>query len=321
MKLGVTFNGRTPLNEILPVARLAEEKGLEYAWVAEHLGYFDAFGLGQGILAGTDRLIVGVGVLSPYVRHPMTIAMGAATLVNRFPGRVAISLGTGNPDDLEPLRVTMKQPLGVMGEALELIRGWLDQGDLRLDGKHFANTGLPLHIKPNSNVPLYLAAIRDGMLSLGGSKGDGLSLSAAASPEYVRHAVTIAREAAIQAGRRPDGFAIACNIILATAPTKKEGLQRAKMELARILLGGHDYLFQYQPAKIDKEDVRQALATKSADALDRAIPDETADALAVCGRPDEIKAALARFADAGLTIALLRLSGSLDEQLQTLKQL
>lgn len=320
MKLGVTFNGRAPLSDILPVAQAAERKGLDYAWVAEHLGYYDAFALALGLLAGTERLTVGAGVFSPYVRHPMTIAMGAATLASRFPGRVAVSLGTGNPDDLEPLRIPMKQPLAACGEALDLIRGWLVDGDPRLDGRHFSAAGLPLAVKPKTPVPLYLAAIRDGMLALGGGKADGLSLSAAASPDYVRHAVTLARDAAAKAGR-PSDLAVACNVILAVAPSKREGLRRAKMELARILLGGHDYLFHYQPAKVDKEEVRRAVSAGSADELDHAMPDETADALALCGTASDVRQGLRRLADAGLTLALLRLTGTVDEQLRSLAEI
>jgi 5,10-methylenetetrahydromethanopterin reductase len=300
---------------------LAERKGFEFAWVAEHLGHYDALGLSQGLLAETQRIVVGSGVLSPYVRHPMTIAMGAATLADRFPGRVAISLGTGNPDDLEPLGIEMAKPLGVIGEAIELVRGWLTEGNPRLDGERFRNAGLPLHLKSAGAVPIFVAAIRDGMLKLGGSRGDGLSLSAAASPDYVRHAVTLAREAAAKAGRGPQVLAVACNIIVALAPDKREGLRRAKLELARILLGGHEYLFQYQPAAVDKEEVRQAVAANSADALDRTLADETADALAVCGTPGDVKSGLKRFADAGVTIGLLRLSGSTDQQCETLSKL
>jgi len=320
MELGVTFNGRTPLAGILPVARAAEKKGFRYAWVAEHLGYFDAFALAGGLLDGTQTINVGAGVLSPYVRHPITIAMGASTLANRFGPRVAISLGTGNPDDLEPLNIAIKQPIGVCDEALDLVRGWLTDGRPILDGKHFTNKGQRLHVKPHFVIPLYLAAVRDGMLGLGGRKADGLSLSAAASPDYVRHAVKVARAAASGAGKEGSGLFVACNIILALAPSKKEGLRRAKLELARILLGGHDYLFQYQPAHVDKEAVRDAVQ-KGADELDRAMPDEAADALAVCGTPADVKAALARYTDAGLTLALLRLAGTVEEQLQSLSQL
>jgi len=321
MELGVTFNGRAPLADILPVAQAAEKKGFKYAWVAEHLGYFDAFALAGGLLEGTQTLNVGAGVLSPYVRHPITIAMGAATLANRFKSRVAISLGTGNPDDLHPLNIEMKLPIGVCGEALDLVRGWLTEGCPSFSGEHFFNEGQPLHVKPDVFVPLYLAAVRDGMLGLGGRKADGLSLSAAASPDYVRHAVTLARTAAADAGRDSANLSVACNVILALAPSKKEGLRRAKLELARILLGGHDYLFQYQPAQVEKEAVRQAARNGAADDLNHAMPDEAADALAVCGTPADVKAALARYADAGVTLALLRLAGTVEQQLQSLSQL
>lgn len=321
MKLGVTFGGRTPLAHILPVAQAAEKKGYQYAWVAEHLGNYDAFALACGLLEGTSNITVGTGVLSPYVRHPITIAMGAATLASRFGARVAVSLGTANPDDLASIGVAMTKPLAVVGESLDLVRGWLVEGTPKFQGTQFRCGSLPLYIKPGVPVPLFLAAIRDRMLALGGAKADGLSLSAAASPEYVRHAVKVGQAAACDVGRDPAGLALACNIILAVAPTKREGLRRAKMELARILLGGHDYLFQYQPEPVDHEAVKQALATNSMDAMDAAMPDAAADALAVCGTSADVQGGLQRLADAGLTIGLLRLTGTPEQQLATLAQL
>ena len=57
------------------------------------------------------------------------------------------------------------------------------------------------------------------------------------------------------------------------------------------------------------------------EAVDRAIPDETADALAVAATLDDLRERLASYECAGVDLALLRLAGTPDEQLAILSAL
>ena len=90
--------------------------------------------------------------------------------------------------------------------------------------------------------------------------------------------------------------------------------------MALILVNGNDYLFRFQPHPLEGARVREALEA-GPEALDRAVPDETADTLAVATTPDELRGRLADYERAGVRLALLRLTGTPAGQLATLRLL
>ncbi len=321
MRWGITFDGRSPVAHTLPVVQAAEAMGFECAWVAEHLGHRDSLLYAAALLERTERIVVGAGAISPFYRHPAHIAMGAATLRERYGPRVRLMLGIGNVDDVKLLRVPLRSVLGGMREATEIVRALLKDGRVDIGGDQFSASGVRMGNVAPAPVPLYLAAIRQRMVRLAGEIADGVSLSAAASPEYVRQAVSQAREAARTAGREEKALDVTCNIIACIAAGRGEALTKAKRQLGWILAGGNEYLFQFQPYPVDKEAVRRALHEDDTAALDRLIPDGTAEALAVATTPAELGSHLKPFADAGVSLALLRLVGTPAEQLHILKSL
>ena len=158
------------------------------------------------------------------------------------------------------------------------------------------------------------------MLGVAGELGDGVSLGAASSPRYVAHAIEIARSAAATVGRDPATLEVTCNIITAIARSRADALRSVKAQVATILANGNEYLFTFQPHPLDRARVREALDS-GPEALDRAIPDETADALAVAATPDDLGERLSSYERAGVGLALLRLAGPPDDQLAIIRAL
>ena len=318
MRYGVTFDGRAPLSEILLLAEAAEAHGFECAWLGEHLGHRDALVSAAVVLERTRRLTVGVGALSPYYRHPAGIAMGVATLRETYGPRVRLMLGLGNADQIARLGGTGAGPARSVREAVTIVRALLGRGGADVRGAAFTADGVRMGSLAPSPVPIYVAAVRDGMLRVAGEVGDGVSLGAAASPRYVAHAVARARAAAAAAGRDPASLTVTCNVVVALAASRRDALNRVKRQVALILANGNDYLFTFQPHPVDRARVRGALDT-SPEALDREIPDGTADALAVAATPDDLPERLSAFARAGVDLALLRLAGPTEAQRETLE--
>jgi 5,10-methylenetetrahydromethanopterin reductase len=320
MRYGVTFDGRAPVAEMLEVVRAADALGLECAWVGEHLGHRDAIACAAALLERTRRLAVGVGAISPYYRHPAQIAMGIATLRETYGDRVRLMLGLGNPGEIARLGRDRLAPARSVREAVTIVRALLTTGRAEVRGETFTAAGVRMGSVAPAPVPIYVAAVRDGMLRVAGEVGDGVSLGAAASPRYVAHAVARARAAAAAAGRDAAALDVTCNIITAMAPSHREARARVKRQVALILAHGNDYLFRFQPHALDAGRVRAALAAGE-EALAHAIPDETADALAVAATPNDLRSRLTAYAHAGVTLALLRLTGPPATQLATLETL
>src|SRR5258706_15376017 len=137
MRYGITFDGRAPVSEALELAQAAEAHGLECAWVGEHLGHRDALVQAATLLERTRRLVVGVGAISPYYRHPAQIAMGVATLRETYGPRVRLMLGLGNAEQIARLGRTTLAPARAVREAVTIVRTLLDTGVADLKGEIF----------------------------------------------------------------------------------------------------------------------------------------------------------------------------------------
>jgi 5,10-methylenetetrahydromethanopterin reductase len=319
MRYGITFDGRAPVAEMVALAQAAEAHGLECAWIGEHLGHRDAIACAATVLERTRGLAIGVGVLSPYYRHPVEIAMGVATLRETYGSRVRLMLGLGNPDQITRLGLKTTGSARSVRESVTIVRALLETGHVDVRGGSFSAAATRMGLPPGP-VPIYVAAVRDGMLRVAGEVGDGVSLGATSSPRYVAHAVERAREAAWAAGRDRSSLDVTCNIVTALGTSHREALAKVKRQVALILVNGNDYLFRFQPHHLERDRVREAMEAGPA-ALDQAIPDETADALAVAATPDDLRARLAAFETSGVGLALLRVVGTREEQLAIVRAL
>lgn len=320
MRYGITLDGRAPIAETLTVVRAADDAGLECAWIGEHLGHRDALVYAATLLERTRRIAVGVGAISPYYRHPAQIAMGVATLRETYGPRVRIMLGLGNADQIRRLGGDPRGSARSVREAVAIVRQLLEAGRAEVRGASFTADGVRMGGVAPAPVPIYVAAVRDGMLRVAGEVGDGVSLGAAASPEYVVHAVARARAAAAAIGRDPAGLEVTCNIVTAMAASRAAALVDVKPVIGLILANGNDHLFKFQPHPLERDAVSRALEAGPRE-VDRAIPDETADALAVAATPDDLGPRLAAFENAGVTLALLRVVGSPARQLAIVRAL
>ena len=137
--------------------------------------------------------------MSPYSTHPVYIAMAAASLDEVYPGRVTLCLGAGAPADLKAAGIDSAHPLVAIGEAVKICRqlfagGMADfQGQMfRVEGRRLANGGRA--------IPIVIAASRPNMMKLAGRWTDGVLISAATSPPFVKACLA---QAASAAGGRP----------------------------------------------------------------------------------------------------------------------
>ena len=137
MRVGVMYDGFSPLPGIMDFVRRADDLGLDSVWIAEHIPFRDAFGPAMAFLGETRRIAVVPTAVSPYVRNPAMIAMSLATLAEFAPGRVRVVLGTGQPDDLRAIGVEPARPLRTMKEALSIVRKALAGDSLAHEGEVF----------------------------------------------------------------------------------------------------------------------------------------------------------------------------------------
>jgi alkanesulfonate monooxygenase SsuD/methylene tetrahydromethanopterin reductase-like flavin-dependent oxidoreductase (luciferase family) len=114
--------------------------------------------------------------------------MEIATLDRMFPGRVRPGLGTGVPAWMRQMGVKPRSPLTALRESVTALRHLLDGEEVSREGRCFHFDRVKLTHPPATRVPVYMGVLGPKMLQLSGEIADGNVLSVLAGREYVRWA-------------------------------------------------------------------------------------------------------------------------------------
>src|SRR5205814_588102 len=145
----------------------------------------DSLTSSMAFLAKTEKILVVPAPLTPYSRHPIISAMALATMEEFAPGRVWAAAGTGNAAALAEAGMKVARPLKTMREYMTLLRKFLSGETVEFHGEIFDVNGAKMGFAPSMPLPIYMTAVKDGMLRLSGELGDGVLLSAGCAPGYI----------------------------------------------------------------------------------------------------------------------------------------
>jgi 5,10-methylenetetrahydromethanopterin reductase len=105
----------------------AETLGVDEVWLGDEGPARDPFVLLGAAAMATDRVLLGIAVTNPYLRHPATIAASALTVHELSGGRMILGIGAGGDLALKPAQVERVNPLAATRRAVRIIRAVCDQ--------------------------------------------------------------------------------------------------------------------------------------------------------------------------------------------------
>ena len=293
-ELGLSIDGRAPLSEIEAQAHAAEAGGVSTLWIACHLFLRDPVTTAALALAATRKIKVALMAMSPYSTHPVYIAMAAASLDEKYPGRVILCLGAGAPADLKAAGIDSPRPLVAIGEAVKICRQLFAGEMADFQGRMFTVAGRRL-ANGGRHVPIVIAASRPNMLKLAGRQGDGVLISAATSPPFVKACLDQAG-----AGRK------SCLVY-----TKLGALDPIRRPIGFVLRGAHHAEnIRLGGARLDQQALAAAYAAENWSEVDRLVDDEVVRRHTACGTPQQVRDKLDEYRAIGLDEVVL---GRLDD--------
>src|SRR5919109_218624 len=142
-RIGVMQLTMEPLDEMLDSARVMDRVGMDTIWLAEAYPWWRKHGMEARsstvtsalIARQTERLTVGWGIISPFTRHPVQVAMDAR-VVQEAAGRERFLLGFGTSKIfLNNAGISTSRTLGPMRDAVEIVRGVLAGGPFEYRGE------------------------------------------------------------------------------------------------------------------------------------------------------------------------------------------
>jgi 5,10-methylenetetrahydromethanopterin reductase len=316
-RIGVMQLTMEPVEEMLATARALDERGFDTMWLAEAYPWWRKHQMEarsstvvSALMAKeTSRLTIAWGIISPFTRHPVQVAMDARVVQELAPGRFILGFGTSKIF-LNNARMQTNKTLGPMRDAVAIVRGVLSGDEFRYDGETWSADVPAMNADAPSDVPpVYVAATAPKMQALAGEIGDGCLTPSITTPAFVRYT----RE-----NVRAD-IDIGCTIVASIAEDRDEGRDGAR-EIAGMYLankvqyikGAADTLLEL--AGIDVEEIRPV-----AEAMERggrlAAKEQVTDSILdkckpIAGTPADCIAAIEEYRDAGCTHVMLELWGA-----------
>ena len=274
------------------------ELGYTDLWSAEVDGA-DGFTPLTLAAAWEPSLHLGVAITPVYTRGPALLAQSLAALADAAPGRVACGLGASSEVIVANWNgLAFEEQFKRVRDTVRFLRLAFSGEKITADFGTFSVKGFKLSRIPEQLPPIYLAALRPGMLHLAGREADGAILNWL-SAEDVRTSVAEVEKAAQGAPREIVAriFVIVCEDANVARTIGRRMITaylnvEAYAEFHRWLGRG--------PALQGMWDAWAAGDRKGALA---AIPDEVVDQLVVHGPVDECRAHVQRYVDNGVTIA------------------
>jgi len=288
-----------PRADVLPFARRADELGFDALWVVEDLGFRGGIAQAAAVLAVTERLRVGIGILPVAARNVGFAAMDVGSLAELFPGRLDVGLGHGLPGWMRQVGAWPASPLTLLREHATALRELLAGETVTVAGRYVHLDGVRLESPPPVVPPIYAGVRGPRSLALAGEVADGVVLAEPVTPEYLEASLRLA-------GGRRDLLVTTYNVACvdddhdAARKTVRPGLE---------WIGEPDWSVHIDPLPFAAEF--RELRASSADRAEftRRMPDEWVDRLAVAGPPEAARAQLAAQRAAGVTTAVLMPAG------------
>jgi 5,10-methylenetetrahydromethanopterin reductase len=260
----------------------------------------------------TKRLSIGWGIISPFTRHPVQVAMDARVVQEAAgPGRFLLGFGTSKIF-LNNAGMQTNKTLGPMRDAVEIVRGVLGGAPFEYSGSTW-NASVPgmqngVHA-PRDVPPVYVAATAPKMQALAGEIADGCLTPSITTPAFVRYT----RE------NVDADIDIGCTVVASIHATDRDQGRDGAREIAGMYLankvqniqGSADTLLEL--AGIEQDEIRPV-----AEAMEQggrlAAKAQVSDALLdkckpIAGTPEDCIAAIEEYRDAGCTHVMLELWG------------
>jgi 5,10-methylenetetrahydromethanopterin reductase len=329
--IGVLQLSMEPVAETVAMAVACENGGFDTFWIAEAYPWWRKHSFearsSTAILAviarETRRLQLGWGIISPYTRHPVEIAMEARVMQDLAGDRFLLGLGAS--------KIFMKEigegegekigPATVIRESIEIVRSVLEGHAFHFQGKVFS-AHVPA-LKSDARTPLgvppiYIAGTGPVLQKMGGSVADGLLTASITTPAFVRYSRKNMEEGARKAGKDPSQMVLGSVIVGSIARDSRKGKEGAREQAAMYLAnkvqnikGSADVLLQCAGLSFEElQPVADAMEKGGRKAAAQAVNDEILRKVCpIAGTPQECIQRIEEYRAAGCTHIMLEIWG------------
>ncbi|HYH60740.1 MAG TPA: LLM class flavin-dependent oxidoreductase [Solirubrobacterales bacterium] len=301
--------------ELSEGARAAEAAGIEGVWAIEL--YRSTFTQATWLAAKTEEIGIGTGITWAFTRSPFLLAVSALDIDEMSGGRFRLGLGAGVKRLNERWHgADYGRPAPHLRETVEATRLIMESANagapIRYEGSYH-DIDIKGWTRPHpafrDKVPIYVAAVGEGMARMAGDVADGVLGHLICSPRWLEDVMIPNFEKGLsRSGRERSSFDFIPGMCVAIAEDDSE-LEGA-YDAARKTLAFYATVRTYAPVfEIDgfgseAEAVGNAFRAGDLAGVAAAVSDEMVDTYCAVGAIDQVREKVGRVAGLGDSISL-----------------
>ena len=309
-----------------------EAVGATSVWVPEAWGY-DALTPLAHLAASTSTIRLATGIVQVGSRSPAMLAMQAMSVQALSGGRLQLGLGVSGPRIMRDWHgVEFRKPTQTLRETIEIVRTIAAGERLVHHGEIYDlpaddGRGIRSMSPPVEPIPIYLAALGPMSLALTGELADGW-LGNAFMPEHAAVFLDPIGDAARRAGRDPADLDLVMPVAVEFTDDPEEAARRHADGYAFTIgaMGppGRNFYndaFTRQGFGDDVAAVYELWQTGDRAAAAERVPIELGSKTNLLGSEADIRRRVRAYRDVGITTLQAKVSGSIDERVDTVARL
>jgi probable F420-dependent oxidoreductase len=289
----------------------AEQLGYSDLWSFETSG-IDGFSPLVHAAAHTSRARLGTAIVASYTRGPAILAMSATACEQAAPGRFVLGIGASTQTIVEGWNgIPYVKPVASVRETVRRMRAAFAGERMPLAAG--ARGGFRLEVPPGAHVPVYIGALRAGMLRLAGEVADGVIINFL-PPRAVPAVLAEVRAGAVAAGRDPESLDVVARHMVCTDGMSDETRFAARFLLAVYVTSPpYEAFLRWIGFGPVIDPVLDAWRGGDRNAALAAMGDDLLSDLLVIGTADECRARLDEYVQAGVRVPVVApFSGAMD---------
>ncbi len=190
----------------------------------------------------TERVQIGTSVMTPTFRYnPAVVAQAFGTLGSLYPDRVMLGIGSG--EALNEVVVgsvsewpEFKERFARLRESVALMRQLWSEDRVTFEGEYYSTTDATVYDKPDTPVPIYVAAGGPLVARYAGRSGDGFICTSGKGDElYTDKLLPAVDEGLAKSGRTRDDVDRMIEIKLSWDPDHEQAVMNCRFWAALSL--------------------------------------------------------------------------------------
>jgi probable F420-dependent oxidoreductase len=288
-------------------AREAEAAGIDCVWAPEL--FRSSVTQATWIAAATERIGVGTGIAWAFTRSPFILAVTALDIDEMSGGRFRLGVGAGVKRLNETWHgVEYGRPAPHLRETIEAVRLIMQKASsgepIRFEGSYH-DIDIKGWVRPHpaarESVPIYTAAVREGMARMAGDVADGLIGHPMCSLRWLDEVLVANFETGLaRSERRRSDFDFVPTVCCAISDDEEAAYEACRRTIAfYATVRTYAPLWELHGFGDAAADVGNAFRSGDLARMPALVPNEMVDAYCAAGPVDKVRARVEEVAERG----------------------